>query len=121
MFTKEDTEEQYDTKKDGMVTTQTIRQILTRDFILCCFAQLALAFVFHSLIPTLPIYLSRLGSNETEIGVLIGTFAVSSLILRPFVGRALLRIPEKNFMIAGAFISVFASVAYLWMPPFGLC
>ncbi len=118
MFTKENTGEWHDTKKEGTVTTQTIRQILTRDFILCCFAQLALAFVFHSLIPTLPIYLSRLGSNETEIGVLIGTFAVSSLILRPFVGRALLRIPEKNFMIAGAFLSVFASVAYLWMPPF---
>ena len=100
------------------MTTQTVRQILTRDFILCCFVQLTLAFVFQSLIPTLPIYLSRLGSNEAEIGVLIGTFAVSSLILRPFVGRALLTIPEKNFMIAGAFLSALTSVAYLFMPPF---
>jgi len=100
------------------VTTQTIRQILNRDFILCWFAQLALAFVFSSLIPTLPIYLSRSGSNETEIGILIGVFAVSSLILRPFVGRALLTIPEKNFMIVGALLFVLTSVAYLRMPPF---
>jgi MFS family permease len=105
-------------KKDRTVTTQMIRQILTRDFILCCFAQLVLAFVFYSLIPTLPIYLSRLGSNEAEIGVLIGIFAVSSLVLRPFVGRALLTIPEKKFMIAGALLSALASAAFLWMPPF---
>ena len=100
------------------MTTQTIRKTFTRDFILCCFAQLAFAFVFSSLIPTLPIYLSRLGSNETEIGVLIGVFAVSSLVLRSFVGKALLTIPEKTFMIVGALLFVLTSVAYLWMPPF---
>jgi MFS family permease len=100
------------------MTTQTIRKIFSRDFILCSFAQMVFAFVFSSLIPTLPIYLSRLGSNEVEIGILIGIFAVSSLVLRPFVGRALLTIPEKNFMIAGALLSALTSIAYLLTPPF---
>lgn len=98
--------------------TQTIRKILTRDFILCSFAQFTLAFVYFSLIPTLPIYLSRSGSNEVEIGILIGTFAVSSLVLRPFVGRALLKTPEKSFMIAGTLLFAFTSAAYIFAPPF---
>ena len=98
--------------------TQTIRKILTRDFILSFFAQFAFTFVFYTLIPTLPIYLLRLGSTEVEVGVLVGISSLSSLVLRPSVGRALLKIPEKNFMIAGALLFAFTSAAYLVAPPF---
>ena len=69
------------------MTTETIRKILTRDFILVFFAQFTFIFGYHILIPTLPIYLSRLESKEAEIGVLIGSFGVSSLVFRPFIGR----------------------------------
>jgi len=100
------------------MTLQTMRRIFTRNFILGFFSQFVFISVFYILIPTLPIYLLRSGSGEVEIGVLIGVFFVSALALRPFVGRALLRIPEKNFMIAGAILFALTSVAYLWAPPF---
>jgi MFS family permease len=100
------------------MTTQTIKKILTRDFILCSLGQSASGVIYYTLIPTLPIYLSRLGSNEVEIGILIGSFAASSLVLRPFVGIALLKIPEKKFMIAGALLFAFTSIAYIFSPPF---
>ena len=96
----------------------TTQKILTRNFVLCFFAQFTFAFVFHILIPTLPIYLSKLGSSEVEIGVLIGSLGFSSLVLRPFVGRALLKIPERHFMITGALIFALASIAYLLTSPF---
>ena len=95
------------------MTTETIRKILTRDFILVFLAQFTFVFVHYILIPTLPIYLSRLGSKETEIGVLIGSYGVSSLVFRPFIGRALLRISEKYFMITGALLFALTSLAYL--------
>jgi MFS family permease len=100
------------------MTAQTMPKIFTREFILSFFSQFAFISVFYILIPTLPIYLLQSGSKEAEIGVLIGVFFVSALALRPFVGRALLRIPEKNFMIAGAILFALTSVAYLWAPPF---
>jgi MFS family permease len=100
------------------MTIQTIRKIFTREFALGFFSQFAFISVFYILIPTLPIYLLRSGSEEVEIGVLIGVFFVSALALRPFVGRALLKIPEKIFMIAGAILFALTSVAYLWAPPF---
>jgi hypothetical protein len=78
------------------------QKILTRDFVLCFFAQFAFSSVFFILIPTIPIYLSRLGATEAGIGILVGVLSVSSLILRPLVGRALLKIPEKKF-ISGPF------------------
>jgi MFS family permease len=100
------------------MTTQTMRSIVTRDFILASIVQFALAFFFSILLPTLPIYLSQSGSKEAEIGVLMGILAVSSLILRPVVGRTLLKIPEQIFMTAGALLYAITSVAYLFAPPF---
>ena len=94
------------------------QKILTRDFVLCFFAQFTFSSVFYILIPTLPIYLSRLGAKEAEIGVLIGAFSVSSLVFRPIVGKALLKIPERRFMIVGTLFFASSSVAYLFAPPF---
>jgi MFS family permease len=95
-----------------------IQKIFTRDFVLVWFAQFAFSFVFSLLIPTLPIYLSKLGSTEAEIGVLIGSFFFSSLILRPFTGRALTKISEKTIMITGTLLFALTSVAYLLASPF---
>jgi len=94
------------------------QKILNRDFVLAFFAQFAFTFVFYILVPTIPLYLSRWGSTEVEIGLLVGSFAVSSVVLKPFVGRALLTIPEKKFMIAGALLYALTSAAYLFAPPF---
>lgn len=95
-----------------------VRKILSRDFLLTFAAQLAFSSSLFILIPTLPIYLARLGSAEAEIGILIGISSVSSLILRPFIGRALSRIPERNFMLGGALLFILCSFAYIFLPPF---
>jgi MFS family permease len=96
----------------------TISKILSRDFILSFFAQFAFSSVFCILIPAIPIYLLRSGSKEGEIGFLVGILSVSSLILRPFVGKALLSVPERKFMTAGALLYSLSCLAYLIAPPF---
>ncbi len=99
------------------MTTQTTR-ILNREFVLAFFAQFIVSFVFCILIPTLPIYLSKIGSTEMEIGVLIGILGLSSLVLRPLVGRFLLKTSEIVFMIAGAVLLALTSAGYLFVLPF---
>ncbi len=96
----------------------SIKKIFSRDFLLTFSAQLTFSSSLFILIPTLPIYLSRLGSAEAEIGMLIGTSSVSSVIVRPFVGRALSRIPERNFMFGGALLFALCSIAYIFLSPF---
>ncbi|HSB05256.1 MAG TPA: MFS transporter [Thermodesulfobacteriota bacterium] len=95
-----------------------ISKIITRDFVYAFVAQFAFSLSFFTLIPTLPIYLSRLKSTETEIGILIGIFSVASLVFRPFVGKALLKTPERTFMLAGTILFTFTSLAYLFAHPF---
>jgi MFS family permease len=96
----------------------TLQKILSREFILCFFAQFAFTSVFHILVPTIPIYLSRSGSTEVEIGILIGVLGISSLLLRPMVGKTLSKISEKKFMLGGAILFAVTSIAYVFAPPF---
>jgi MFS family permease len=70
------------------------------------------------LTPTLPLYLARLGSNEKEIGVLVGTIGVSSLVARLIVGRILLRYSEKIVMMWGALIFSLSFLGLIVLRPF---
>src|SRR4030042_2155498 len=98
--------------------TMALRKILTSQFISVFLSQFTLSFTANLLIPTLPIYLASLGSREETIGVLIGALSASSVILRPAVGRALTRVPERKFLLAGALIYVVTSIGYIVAPPF---
>jgi predicted MFS family arabinose efflux permease len=93
------------------IVPSKIRSILTRDFVLCFVAFFAFLMAVFALIPTLPIFLARLGMNETEIGVIVGVYGVSSLVARLLVGGALLRFPERTVMMAGALLFGLSFVA----------
>ena len=96
------------------------QKIFTRDFALCFLAQFSFSIGLCGFIPTLPIYFAKLGASEAEIGVLVGALSVSALVLRPLVGRGLLRVPEKTFMIAGSLIFALASFSCLFSKSFWL-
>lgn len=93
-------------------TEKTRTGLFTRDFVLGFFTLFFSAAAIHSLTPTFPIYLTKLGSSEREIGVLIGTFAVAALVSRLFVGRALEKHSERSVMMFGASLSVISFLAY---------
>src|SRR5512139_349891 len=93
-------------------------RIFTRDFVNAFLAQFTFSSGFYALIPTLPIFLLSLGRTESEIGVLIGASSISSLLLRPLVGRALLRYPERTLALAGTLLFTVSTAAYLAARPF---
>jgi MFS family permease len=94
------------------------REIFSRDFALNFAGHFPFAFAVTLLIPTIPIYLSRSGATDAEIGILVGGFSVSSLFIRPLVGRALLKLPERDFMVAGILLLGLSCIAYLFARPF---
>jgi len=95
-----------------------VDSILTHDFILACGAQFVFGCFLQLLVPTLPIYFSKLGLGEIQIGVLMGLFGLSSVALRPFVGKALTKVAEKRFMVGGSLINVAMSLGYMVAPSF---
>ncbi len=104
--------------KEGSVPQYEGRKIFTRDFILVFLAYFAYMFAFFTLVPTLPVYLAGLGSNEGEIGTLIGIYSVSALISRLLAGGAISRYSEKSVMIFAALLFAVSFLAYVNLRPF---
>jgi MFS family permease len=102
----------------GSIPSHSIRTILTHDFVLGFLAFFAFVAATFALIPTLPIFLARLGSTETEIGLLVGIFGASSLVCRLLVGGALLRYSEKSVMMVGSVLFALTFLALIVFRPF---
>jgi len=64
-------------------------KIWTRDFILICMTNLFLFMGFQMTLPTLPLFVEKLGGSDQLIGFVIGIFTLSALVLRPIAGHAL--------------------------------
>jgi MFS family permease len=96
----------------------TIGKILVRDYVLSFLAFFLFLGAFHSLTPTLPLYLAKLGSNKGEIGILVGAIGVASLVSRLLVGRILFRHSEKSVMMGGAMLFALTFLALVVFRPF---
>ena len=85
-----------------------------RPFLVLWLGAFAFFLSFLLLLSALPIFARRLGASDGAIGVLMGAFAVTSLLLRPLTGWAADRYGRRPFMIAGSIVFTLASVAYGW-------
>jgi len=89
------------------------KSIYTKNFIICFISTFIFSFSFNYLIPVMPVYLAGLGKNKSEIGIIIGAFFASSIILRPAVGVVIKSFSGKKLMILGAGVFAIAPALYL--------
>lgn len=68
---------------------QEERKIWSKDFILICLANFFVFLGFQMTLPTIPLFIKELGGNDQLIGLVVGIFTFSALILRPIAGHAL--------------------------------
>lgn len=102
----------------GAAFRQGIRNVLTRNFALGFLVLFSFMFAFFALVPTLPVYLARLGSNEREIGVIVGIFSVASLVSRLLAGGALTKYSEKSVMLFAALLFTVTFLVCIILRPF---
>lgn len=64
-------------------------KIFTKDFILILFANFFVFLGFQMTLPTIPLFVHELGGTDQYIGIIVGIFTFSALLLRPYAGHAL--------------------------------
>ncbi|PAV31484.1 MFS transporter [Virgibacillus profundi] len=72
--------------------TQTMTKpdkIWTRDFVLVCLANFFIFLGFQMTLPTLPLFVKELGGSDQIVGIIVGIFTFSALIMRPYAGHSL--------------------------------
>lgn len=84
----------------------------TRRLLVLWLASFAFFFSFFLLLPTLPLYLRRLGASDGAIGMIMGCFAITSMLLRPWTGWGADRWGRRPFMLAGAVVFALAPLGY---------
>lgn len=70
-------------------------------------------------IPILPRYFVATGQDPTRVGILLGAFSVTALLLRPIVGREIDRRGRKPFLLVGLVLSSVSFAGYVTTEAFG--
>lgn len=78
-------------------------KLVTPAFLLITFSTFAYFVSIGTLLPTLPRYVEgSLGGNSVSVGLVIGSFAFSAVVLRPFIGGIGDRRGRRLLVIGGA-------------------
>ncbi len=92
---------------------RTIAGIFNRNFVLLsAYGMLALALSLM-LVTNLPLYLEEAGWDPRAIGTILGSYFLTSLVVRPFVGREADRRGRKVIMVAGGILLLAPLPLYL--------
>jgi MFS family permease len=98
-------------------------RIWSRDFILICLANFFVFLGFQMTLPTLPLYVEKLGGNEQLIGMVVGLFTFSALLIRPYAGHTLetkgrrfvFLLGLSLFVLSVGSFGIFASLMFLFI------
>lgn len=78
------------------------------------FGGFAFFLSFYLLLGAFPLYLRGIGVSSELVGVVVGCFALASMITRPWAGWAADRFGRRPLLIAGSIIFVLAVLGYTW-------
>lgn len=91
-------------------------RLWTKDFVIITFISLFSFLSFQMLLPTLPVYATKLGGSDTHAGLVIGVFTFSALLIRPFTGYALDAYGRRGLLIIGLIILGISVFSYSLVP-----
>ncbi|MFJ7953655.1 MFS transporter [Lysinibacillus sp. NPDC096418] len=96
-------------------------QIWTKRFISLFLINISVFFVFYGLVTTLPLYaIGILHQTDKEAGLLLSSFLLSAIIVRPFSGKLLDVFGKKKLLVLSIVGYFVCTVLYLLIDPFGL-
>jgi MFS family permease len=87
-------------------------KLFSRNFVLTSLSTFTLFTSFYFLLITLPIYIEKIGGTESEIGLILGVFTISAVLLRPFIGKEVDRRGRKIILISGIVIFFISMLLY---------
>lgn len=91
-----------------------MERLWSKSFICMITGMFFLFLAFYMLYPTLPLFIKEIGGNESQVGLAIGVFMLSSVILRPFVGGLLDRFGRRPFIVIGVLFFGWVMYMYNW-------
>lgn len=92
-----------------------MERLWTKSFVLMTVGMLFLFNAFYMLYPTLPLFIIQIGGNEAQVGLSMGAFMLTSVMVRPIVGGLLDRYGRRPFIVWGLLLFILAMYLYNWI------
>jgi MFS family permease len=67
----------------------------------------------HLLTVPLPLYVKQIGGGPSQVGLVMGTFAVAAILARPYVGRLVDKLGGKPSLLLGSLILAIGPLLYI--------
>lgn len=84
-----------------------------RNFVIACIANFLTACSFNLLMPTIPLYLSQeLHIEHSKVGIILSSYALALLIVRPFSGFLVDTYPRKKVYLLGICCFMLTFIGY---------
>jgi MFS family permease len=89
-------------------------KIWTKDFILLILSNFLMYMTYYAILSALPIYLvTDLNASKMQVGVVVGTYTIASVLVRPFSGFALDRFGRRTIFLSALVIYSMLFAGYL--------
>lgn len=90
-------------------------QLWSLNFINVCIANFLMACSFNLLMPSIPLYITEhLGVAQSKTGIVLASYAIALIFVRPFSGFLVDRFPRKRMLLIGFVGYVLVFFGYFW-------
>ena len=90
-------------------------KIWTKDFIFLILSNFLMYITYYAILSALPIYLvSDLNASKMQVGVVVGTYTIASVLVRPFSGFALDRFGRRTIFLLALILYTLLFAGYLF-------
>lgn len=95
--------------------TDQHQPLWTKNFILLCLSNLTVCISFHSLLPTLPVYIQAQGGTKETVGWALAALTIAAVAIRPLAGWAIDTYGRRLILLAGLLTFLLPTVFYISM------
>ncbi|RUS47991.1 MFS transporter [Cohnella sp. AR92] len=97
------------------------QRLWTRNFLFICFSSFFFFITFYSMTATLPTFVTdHLGGNQQQAGLVLTTFVIAAVIMRPFAGRWMDGPMRLTIMLVATAVFMVCSFFYPMISGFGV-
>ena len=93
-----------------------VERLWTSDYLLDLLTAHCLFAAYTAMFTIIPLYVLDRGGDEWQVGIVVGSFGIVGLLVRPFAGRWVYSVGAKRVAIAGPVVFGVASLLHILAP-----
>ena len=97
----------------SVATPQADQKLWSMDFVLNMLTGHFLFAAYTAMLPIVPLYALHRSGQEWQLGIIVGSFGVVGVLIRPLGGRWITAVGPKRMAVIGAVVMIIGTLLYI--------